>query len=102
MAHTKITREEVEHIAELAKLRFNDDEIETFVDQFDRIVSYVEKLNEVDTEGVEPMARVGDADVEPREDEVGDMLSQEDAVRNAPARREGFFSVPKVMGDTPE
>lgn len=99
MAHQKITREEVERIAGLAKLSFSEEEIDGFTEQFDSIVAYVEKLNEVDTEGVEPMARASTDITEPRADEVGEMLDQSEALKNAPKKLEGFFSVPKVLGD---
>ena len=57
MPHRRITREEVERVAQLAHLRFSPDEIDSFTEGFDRIIAYVEKLGEVDTEGVEPMTR---------------------------------------------
>jgi len=100
--HTKITRQEVERVAALAKLRFADDEIDAFTEGFDRIVAYVEKLNEVDTDGVEPMTRIVEEGVESREDVVGPMLTQAEALKNAPRKVEGFFSVPKVLGDAAE
>lgn len=100
--HTKITRREVERVAALAKLRFGDDEIDAFTEGFDRIVAYVEKLNEVDTEGVEPMTRIVEEGVEAREDVVGPMLTQAEALKNAPRKTEGFFSVPKVIGESGE
>lgn len=100
--HTKITRQEVERVAALAKLRFGDDEIDVFTEGFDRIVAYVEKLNEVDTDGVEPMTRIVEEGAESREDVVGPMLTQAEALKNAPKKVEGFFSVPKVLGDAAE
>ena len=97
--HTNIIREEVQRVAKLAKLRFSDDEIDSFTEQFNRIVVYVEKLNEVDCEGVEPMARVGKDITPPRADEPEKMLEPAEALKNAPKKTEGFFSVPKVIGD---
>ncbi|MCB0712694.1 MAG: Asp-tRNA(Asn)/Glu-tRNA(Gln) amidotransferase subunit GatC [Ignavibacteriae bacterium] len=95
--HTNITQEEVRRVAALAKLRFSDEEIESFTEQFDRIVAYVEKLNEVDCTGVEPMARVGGEITPPREDTPGELLEPAEALKNAPKKMEGFFSVPKVI-----
>ena len=63
---------------------------------------YVEKLNEVNTDGVEPMTRIVEEGVEAREDVVGPMLTQAEALKNAPKKVEGFFSVPKVLGDAAE
>lgn len=99
MEHRKITREEVERVAQLAHLRFSDDQIDDFTESFDRIVAYVEKLSEVDTEGVEPMTRTTADVTPPRPDEVGAMLESSEALSNAPARTEGFFRVPKVIDD---
>lgn len=95
----EISQEEIRHIARLAKLRYSDEEIGAFAEQFNRIVSYVEKLNEVDTEGVEPMARLQREATELRTDEPGPMLAPAEALKNAPKKTEGFFSVPRVMGE---
>ena len=97
-----MTPEQVQHIARLARLRFSDEEIEGFTAQFNQIVAYVEKLDEVDTEGVEPMASVLEAVNVLRDDLAGPMLSPAEALRNAPKKTEGFFSVPKVIGDAVE
>lgn len=102
MTHKRVTREEVERIAGLARLRFSEEELESFTEGFDRIVAYVEKLDEVDTTGVEPMARAATDQTEPRADEVGEMLEPAEALKNAPQKTEGFFRVPKVLGDLSE
>ncbi len=102
MSHTKITREEVKRIARLARLRFDENELEKFAEEFDRIIAYVEKLGEVDCEGVEPMTRAQTDIRPPRHDEVGEMLDPAEALKNAPEKTEGFFRVPKVMGESPE
>lgn len=101
MSH-EISREEITHIARLAKLRFSEEELGDFSAQFNRIVAYVEKLNEVDTEGVEPMARLQGEAVPLRADEPGLMLEPAEALKNAPKKTEGFFTVPKVIGDVAE
>jgi len=98
----EISQEEIRHIARLAKLRFADEEIDAFAAQFNRIVAYVEKLNEVDTEGVEPMARLLRGATELRADEPGPMLAPAEALKNAPRKTEGFFSVPRVLGEDVE
>jgi aspartyl-tRNA(Asn)/glutamyl-tRNA(Gln) amidotransferase subunit C len=94
----KITREEVEHVAKLARLELKAQELETFGRQLSEILTYIDKLNELDTSGVEPMSHaVGVMNVF-REDETGKSLDVEEALGNAPARQEGFFRVPKVLG----
>lgn len=97
-----MTPEDVRAVATLSRLRLGDDELAGFTDQFNQILAYVEKLNEVDTTGVEPMASVLDASNVLRDDEPGPMLSCDEALANAPRRTEGFFSVPKVIGDVAE
>jgi aspartyl-tRNA(Asn)/glutamyl-tRNA(Gln) amidotransferase subunit C len=97
-----IPTEQIEHIARLARLRFEPDELQGFTAQFNQILAYVEKLGEVDTEGVEPMTGVVHGASTLREDEPGPTLSAAEALRNAPKKKEGFFSVPKVIGEQPE
>lgn len=99
MPHRKITRDEVERVAQLAHLRFSPDEIDAFTEGFDRIIAYVEKLGEVDTGGVEPMTRTTTDVTPPRPDEAGAMLDPAEALKNAPKKTEGFFRVPKVIDE---
>lgn len=91
--------EQVAHIARLARLRFTPEQLEGFTEQFNQLIDYIEKLNEVDTEGVQPMTSVLEAVDVFRNDEPGEMLPQASALRNAPKKTEGFFSVPKVLGE---
>jgi aspartyl-tRNA(Asn)/glutamyl-tRNA(Gln) amidotransferase subunit C len=97
-----VTSDQIEHIARLARLRFTREELAGFTSQFNQIVGYIEKLNEADTEGVEPMESLFEAITVLREDIPGQMLPPAEALRNAPKKTEGFFSVPKVLGDTIE
>ncbi len=93
-----ITPEDVDRIAQLAKLRFSEEEKLEIARQLDQIVAYVEKLKELDVEGVPPTAHVVELTNVMREDKVEPWLSQEEALANAPAKHHGFFSVPKVIG----
>ena len=97
-----MTPEAIRAVATLARLRFSDEELAGFTEQFNQILAYVEKLNEVDTTGVEPMTSVLDVANVLRDDEPGPMLSPAEALSNAPKKTEGFFSVPKVIGDVAE
>jgi aspartyl-tRNA(Asn)/glutamyl-tRNA(Gln) amidotransferase subunit C len=97
-----MTRETISKVAALARLRFAPEELEGFAAQFNQIVSYVEKLNEVETTGVEPMASTLESVNVLRDDVPAAMLSQAEALRNAPRKTEGFFTVPKVIGDVAE
>ncbi len=97
MSH--ITPDQVAHIARLARLRFSPEELSDFTDRFNQIVTYVEKLDEADTEGVEPMTSLLTSANVLRDDEPGPLLTPAEALRNAPKKTEGFFSVPKVIGE---
>lgn len=97
----KITREDVLRVAELANLDFSEAEIETFGQQLGSILTFCEKLNELDTSGVEPMAQVltGAAEDMPqlREDAARDAGIVEDVLRIAPDPSAPYFRVPKVI-----
>ena len=96
-----VTRDEVLKIAALAKLHFSETELEEFTTQFKRILDYVEKLKEVNVEGIPPTSHVSQvAELEGqiiREDRVQESLGSGDALANAPDAREGQFRVPKVL-----
>jgi aspartyl-tRNA(Asn)/glutamyl-tRNA(Gln) amidotransferase subunit C len=93
-----VTAKDVTYIAELARLRFSDDEMERMTVELNEILHYIEKLNEVQTEGVEPLSGIHDLSNFLREDEALPSLSQEDVLQNAPDRQDRFFKVPKVIG----
>lgn len=92
-----ISREEVLHIAKLAKLRLSEEEIQMYQDQLGRILDYFKKLQELDTSDVEPMKHVLDVHNVFRADEPKPSITPEEVFKNAPKRREDFFEVPKVV-----
>ncbi len=92
-----ITKTDVERVAKLAKLDFTEDEKEDFTHQLSDILTYIEKLNELDTNKIEPTSHVLGIQNELREDKVESWLTQEEALKNAPQQKMGFFSVPKVI-----
>ncbi len=93
-----ITTKDVAYIAELSKLRFNDEEMLTMTSELNNILHYVEKLKEVDTEGVLPLSSIHDALNVLREDVVHQPLSSSEVLLNAPDRQDRFLKVPKVIG----
>ncbi len=93
-----VTRKDVEHIAELARLKFNEEELENFTEQLNEILSYVEKLNELDTENVKPLSHPVEGENVFREDAVKPSVNRKDALKNAPDSDDEFFRVPKVIG----
>ena len=92
-----LTRDEVLHVANLARLSLVPAEIELFTRQLNDILAYVEKLQEVDTAGVEPLAHVIPMFNVLREDAVSEGLDRDIALSNAPAREEGAFVVPRII-----
>jgi aspartyl-tRNA(Asn)/glutamyl-tRNA(Gln) amidotransferase subunit C len=92
-----LTREEVLHVANLARLSLAPAEIELFTRQLNDILAYIEKLQELDTAGVEPLAHVIPVFNVFREDVVKVGLSRDAALDNAPAREEGAFVVPRII-----
>ena len=93
----KISKQEVEHVAKLARLELTGQEKEKLTDQLSNILTYVEKLNELDTKGVEPTAHVLDINNVMRNDEPGESLTQERALANAPDKAAGHYKVPKII-----
>jgi aspartyl-tRNA(Asn)/glutamyl-tRNA(Gln) amidotransferase subunit C len=88
---------DVEHIAHLARLSLTSDERETFGAQLSGILTYVEKLKELDTDGVEPTSHVLTIGNVMREDVTRPSLSKDEALMNAPDRAEDFYRVPKII-----
>ena len=96
----KITNEDVRRVAELASLALRDDEVEKMAKDLDNILGHMDKLNELDTTGVEPMAQVlFDAEeiATLREDRVKPSLSNAEALANAPVSGSGYYKVPLVI-----
>ncbi len=92
-----VTIKDVEYIANLARLEFKEEEKEKFTEQFNRILEYIDKLNELDTTNVEPLYHVIDIKNVFREDIVRPSYPREEILKNAPSRTEYFFKVPKVI-----
>jgi aspartyl-tRNA(Asn)/glutamyl-tRNA(Gln) amidotransferase subunit C len=93
-----VTKENVAYIAELARLKFTDAEQEKMTSEMNMILHYIDKLNEVDTEGVEPLSSIHDQINVLRDDVEHTPLTNEEALRNAPDKQDRFFKVPKVIG----
>jgi len=96
----KITEQQVRYVAELANLKLSDEEVARLGADLDEILVHMDKLNEVDTSGVEPMTQVLFETAETaalREDVTAPPLGQETALANAPQPGAGHFKVPKVI-----
>ena len=94
---SRITIEQVKHVAHLARLAVTDEEAEKFIKHLDAIIEYAELLNELDTENVEPTTHVLDIKNVLRDDQPRSWLTQEEALKNAPDQKDGQFRVPSII-----
>ena len=94
-----ISREEVQHVARLARLHLTDEEAERMREQLDAILAYIDKLRELDVEGVEPTAHAVPLVNVMRDDALAPCLPQQQALANAPDRADEFFRVPRIIED---
>ena len=93
----KISKQEVEHVAKLARLELSEQEKEKLTDQLSNILTYVEKLNELNTASIEPTAHVLDIKNVMRDDVGRPSLTQDRALANAPEKAVGHYKVPKII-----
>ena len=94
-----VTREDVLKVAELAKLHIPEEELDTFIQQFNEIIEHVNKLNELDTKDVPPTSHVLDIKNVVREDKAAKPFPREEMLKNAPEHDEEYIKVPKVIPD---
>ncbi len=87
----------VKNIAFLSRLKIEDDKLAETKEEFEKIVSFISELNELDTEGVEPLIAVNEEDLLLRDDVVTDENQSQDILKNAPCHEYGYFVVPKVV-----
>lgn len=97
MVEKKISVDQVRHVARLARLELSPAEEQSLQADLSAILSYVDKLNQLDTTAVEPTAQVGEAGTPMREDEVTNHPMPEEMLANAPAREGHLFKVPKII-----
>lgn len=95
----KIDESQVRKVAQLSRLELDEKEVEQFSGELSAIIEYIEKLNELDVDGVEPLAHCLEIHNVFREDVIKPSLDNEQAIANAPDRHDGYFKVPKVLDD---
>ena len=95
----KIDQQQVRKVAKLSRLELTESEVQEFNGQLGAILEYVEKMNELDTDNVEPLAHCLPVSNVFREDRVKESIGTEKALANAPDRDESFFKVPKILDD---
>ncbi|MCB0488541.1 MAG: Asp-tRNA(Asn)/Glu-tRNA(Gln) amidotransferase subunit GatC [Cyclobacteriaceae bacterium] len=93
----KIDRATLEKIAHLARLELDEKEVPKLLEDMSRMISFVEKLKEVDTTGVEPLTTMSHEINSLREDEVKNQLNTDEVLKNAPDKEGKYFRVPKVI-----
>ena len=93
----KVDDELINNLAKLARLEFNKEDKEEIKQDLEKMISFIDKLNELDTTGVEPLLHMSTSVNVLREDDVNGSISTEDALKNAPHHDEHFFKVPKVI-----
>lgn len=93
----KLTLDEVKHIAKLANLSLTQEEEEKYSEQLSKILDYIEQLNQVDTENIEPTFNVSGQNNVMRKDEPVICLSQEEALQNASVKKDGMFETKGVF-----
>ena len=93
----KIDKNTINKIARLSRIKLDDKESEDYIKDLNSILDWVELLNEVNTENVEPLSNISSSVLPKREDVSKDTNSSEEILENAPDKLEGFFAVPKVV-----
>jgi aspartyl-tRNA(Asn)/glutamyl-tRNA(Gln) amidotransferase subunit C len=97
MKRKHLSKKEVEHISWLAHIELSDKEKTLFTEQFNEILDYFKKIDEVDTKGVEPTYHVLDLKNVSRKDRTKPSLSTEEALRNAPKKEKKFIKAPRIV-----
>ena len=93
----KIDIKTIEKLASLSKLSFTKEELDLISKDMSKMVDFINQLDEIDTEGVEPLIHVNEGFNSWREDEIGEMLDQKEALSNSPIKDSTYFKLPKVL-----
>lgn len=92
-----VTKKDVKYVADLARLQLTDEETESLAGDMNKILDYMEALNEIDTSDVEPLEHVVELNQNLREDKAEEPLDHDEALKNAPDADSDYFRVPKVI-----
>lgn len=90
-------KKEIKHIADIAQIHFSDEELEEFEEKFNENLVLIEKIKEVNTEGIDEVSQVNGTENNFREDEISESLSEEEALENAPSKKYGYFKLIKFV-----
>lgn len=92
-----MNKEDIRHIANIAQIDFSNEELDKFAPTFDENIELVNKIKEIDTEGVEKVFQVNGTENNIREDKIGESLTQEEALENAATTKYGYFKLIKFV-----
>ena len=93
----KINKEIITKLSGLSKLKFNEEEAELISEDLSKMVNFINQLNELETDGIEPLIHMNEEVNNWREDKLGDILNQEKALANSPVKDSTYFKLPKVL-----
>ena len=93
----KINKEVITKLSGLSKLKFNKEESELIAEDLSKMVNFINQLNEIETDGIEPLIHMNEEVNNWREDKLGDVLDQEKALANSPVKDSTYFKLPKVL-----
>ena len=93
----KINQNVISKLARLSKLKFNEDEMKLISNDLSKMLEFINQLQELDTEGIDPLIHVNEEINNWREDQVQGMISQEEALSNSPVKDGTYFKLPKVL-----
>ena len=93
----KINQNVISKLARLSKLKFNEDEMKLILNDLSKMLEFINQLQDLDTEGIDPLIHVNEEINNWREDQVQGMISQEEALSNSPVKDGTYFKLPKVL-----
>lgn len=93
----KINKDVITKLSALSKLKFNKEEAELISEDLSKMVNFINQLNELETDGIEPLIHMNEEVNNWREDKLGDVLDQEKALANSPVKDSAYFKLPKVL-----
>lgn len=99
LVYNHLMKLDISHIAKLANLTLSDEEKKKFTNQLEETIKYIQNLDEVNTEGIEPTSQVTGLENVTREDEVRPSLTQEQALSNSKSTHNGFFKVKGILNN---
>ena len=96
---SQISKTDVEHVAELARLKLTEEEKQKFTQELGEILNYINELDELKDEKIEPISQIGGLENITRADEITNKPNRENLLKNAPAQKDGYIKVKQIFGE---